>query len=91
MQQFVEKGEIKLDETGEFVFTGTMPEASREGLHIRRFAVAQPERWLVCSSAGKPEFSPIVVAALIVGGVTTGAILLNSGIVASEEAFQARA
>lgn len=31
------------------------------------------------------EFSPIVIAAVVAGGVTTGAILLNSGVLLSEE------
>lgn len=37
--------------------------------------------------AGVTEFSPIVIAAVVAGGVTTGAILLNSGVLLSEQAL----
>lgn len=36
--------------------------------------------------AEQREFSPILFAALLAGGVTAGAILLNSGVVISEQA-----
>lgn len=37
--------------------------------------------------AGTKEFSPVVIAAVVAGGVTTGAVLLNSGVLLTEEAI----
>lgn len=37
--------------------------------------------------AGKREFSPVILAGFVAFGVTTGAILLNSGVLLSEQAL----
>ena len=39
------------------------------------------------SVAGKREFSPVILAGFVAFGVTTGAILLNSGVLLSEQAL----
>ncbi len=39
------------------------------------------------SIAGKREFSPVILAGFVAFGVTTGAILLNSGVLLSEQAL----
>lgn len=39
------------------------------------------------NDAGKGEFSPVVLAVFVAFGVTTGAILLNSGVLLSEQAL----
>ena len=38
-------------------------------------------------TAGKKEFSPVALAGFVAFGVTTGAILLNSGVLLSEQAL----
>ena len=42
---------------------------------------------VLCPHAGKREFSPVVLAGFVAFGVTTGAILLNSGVLLSEQAL----
>lgn len=41
---------------------------------------------LECAETG--EFSPVVLAAIVALGVSTGALLLNSGVVLTESAFE---
>lgn len=43
---------------------------------------------LVQNLAGKKEFSSVAVAGFVAFGVTTGAILLNSGVLLSEQALE---